>query len=266
MTSRSLPRTTPKERSERPEPAWPARCCWARRPGRLRRHRRREPMSPSSRASPKRSACSTTPSAPRRSSVAAGTEVVWENGGRNDHNVLPVDGDDWGVEADDFAPGDAYRHRFTEPGTYAYYCSLHGTTTAAWSGRSSSPADPRSEGPPCAAPPASLVGHARRPSPSSPAPAAATTTASDSADDGADAAAQHPPRARRPRHHPGRGRRRRARRPHPHRARHLRGGRRRRDRGPHHPRPRPQRGDPRRRLRARERHPRPRPTASPSRT
>jgi plastocyanin len=62
--------------------------------------------------------------------VAAGTEVVWENGGRNDHNVLPVEGDDWGVEADEFAPGDVYRHRFTEPGTYPYYCSLHGTTTA----------------------------------------------------------------------------------------------------------------------------------------
>ena len=62
--------------------------------------------------------------------VAAGTEVVWENGGRNDHNVLPVEGDDWGVEADDFAPGDVYSYRFTEPGTYAYYCSLHGTTTA----------------------------------------------------------------------------------------------------------------------------------------
>ena len=61
--------------------------------------------------------------------VAAGTEVVWENGGRNDHNVVPVEGDDWGVEADQFAPGAEYRHRFTEPGTYAYYCSLHGTTT-----------------------------------------------------------------------------------------------------------------------------------------
>jgi len=66
---------------------------------------------------------------PEEASVAAGTEVVWENGGRNDHNVLPVEGDDWGVEADAFAPGDVYRHRFTEPGTYAYYCSLHGTTT-----------------------------------------------------------------------------------------------------------------------------------------
>jgi plastocyanin len=67
---------------------------------------------------------------PEETSVEAGTEVVWRNRGRNDHNVLPVEGDDWGVEADDFAPGDEYRHRFTEPGTYAYYCSLHGTETA----------------------------------------------------------------------------------------------------------------------------------------
>jgi plastocyanin len=61
--------------------------------------------------------------------VAAGTEVVWTNDGRNVHNVLPVEGDDWGVEAGDFEPGDEYRHRFTEPGTHPYYCSLHGTTT-----------------------------------------------------------------------------------------------------------------------------------------
>ena len=66
---------------------------------------------------------------PAELEVAAGTEVVWENGGRNDHNVLPVEGDAWGVEAADFEPGATYRHRFTEPGTYAYYCSLHGTTT-----------------------------------------------------------------------------------------------------------------------------------------
>jgi plastocyanin len=66
---------------------------------------------------------------PDRLEVAAGTEVEWRNGGRNDHNVLPVKGDAWGVEAEAFAPGDQYRHRFTEPGTYAYYCSLHGTTT-----------------------------------------------------------------------------------------------------------------------------------------
>lgn len=66
---------------------------------------------------------------PERLEVAAGTTVEWTNGGRNDHNVLPIEGDDWGVEATDFAPRDAYRHRFTEPGEYDYYCSLHGTTT-----------------------------------------------------------------------------------------------------------------------------------------
>jgi plastocyanin len=66
---------------------------------------------------------------PEALEVAAGTEVVWDNGGRNDHNVLPVEGEAWGVEAADFEPGATYRHRFTEPGTYAYYCSLHGTTT-----------------------------------------------------------------------------------------------------------------------------------------
>lgn len=66
---------------------------------------------------------------PETVDVAAGTVVVWENGGRNDHNILPTEGDGWGVEADAFAPGDAYEHRFTEPGEYPYYCSLHGTKT-----------------------------------------------------------------------------------------------------------------------------------------
>lgn len=67
---------------------------------------------------------------PEEIEIAAGTEVRWTNDGRNIHNVLPVEGEAWGVEVDDFEPGDEYRHRFTEPGTYPYYCSLHGTTTA----------------------------------------------------------------------------------------------------------------------------------------
>jgi plastocyanin len=67
---------------------------------------------------------------PEEITVAAGTEVVWTNDGRSVHNVLPVEGDDWGVEAGDFGPDAVYGHRFTEPGTYRYYCSLHGTTTA----------------------------------------------------------------------------------------------------------------------------------------
>ncbi len=66
---------------------------------------------------------------PAELTVEAGTTVVWENGGRNAHNVLPVEGEDWGVQAEEFAPGATFSHRFTEPGTYPYYCSLHGTTT-----------------------------------------------------------------------------------------------------------------------------------------
>lgn len=62
--------------------------------------------------------------------VEPGTTVVWTNKGRNDHDVLPVEGDDWGVEVDEFAPGDVYEHTFDEAGVYPYYCSIHGTTTA----------------------------------------------------------------------------------------------------------------------------------------
>ena len=58
--------------------------------------------------------------------VEAGTEVVWKNKGRNDHNILPVEEGDFGVEIEEFTPGDVYSYRFTEPGTYPYYCSLHG--------------------------------------------------------------------------------------------------------------------------------------------
>ena len=62
--------------------------------------------------------------------VKPGTTVTWTNDGRNEHDVLPVDGDGWGVEVEEFQPGDAYEHTFSEPGVYHYYCSIHGTTTA----------------------------------------------------------------------------------------------------------------------------------------
>lgn len=62
--------------------------------------------------------------------IAPGTTVTWTNDGRNEHDVLPVEGDAWGVEVDGFQPGDSYAHTFTEPGVYDYYCSIHGTTSA----------------------------------------------------------------------------------------------------------------------------------------
>lgn len=61
--------------------------------------------------------------------VAAGTTVRWENRGRHDHNVLSVD-DSWGAATDDFRPGEVYSFVFTDPGTFAYYCSIHGTKDA----------------------------------------------------------------------------------------------------------------------------------------
>lgn len=66
---------------------------------------------------------------PESIEIAAGTEIEWTNLGRSEHDVLPVAGDDWGTPEGTFEADAVYRHRFTEPGTYDYYCSLHGTTT-----------------------------------------------------------------------------------------------------------------------------------------
>jgi plastocyanin len=62
--------------------------------------------------------------------VQPGATVTWTNDGRNEHDVLPVDGGGWGVEVEGFQPGATYQHTFTEPGVYDYYCSIHGTTSA----------------------------------------------------------------------------------------------------------------------------------------
>ncbi|MEY3619093.1 MAG: hypothetical protein RL726_1791 [Actinomycetota bacterium] len=74
--------------------------------------------------------------------IAAGTEVVFDNRGRNEHNILPDSVKDdaglaellaadtsptaWGVASTEFAPGDVFSHVFTAPGVYPYYCSIHG--------------------------------------------------------------------------------------------------------------------------------------------
>lgn len=66
--------------------------------------------------------------------VKVGTEVNWTNAGRNNHDVVPVEGDDWGVALGSFLPDTSYSHVFTEPGTYRYYCSAHGTKNAGMMG------------------------------------------------------------------------------------------------------------------------------------
>ena len=60
--------------------------------------------------------------------VNVGDEVVWENRGLNEHDVLFVQDSmsPFGVEVADFQPGDFYSHVFAEPGEFRYYCSIHG--------------------------------------------------------------------------------------------------------------------------------------------
>jgi plastocyanin len=60
--------------------------------------------------------------------VARGTTVRWVNDGRNTHNVTPVDGHGFG--SPDLRPGRSYVHTFSTAGSYAYYCTLHGTPTS----------------------------------------------------------------------------------------------------------------------------------------
>jgi plastocyanin len=62
--------------------------------------------------------------------VKPGTTVTWTNRGRNDHDVLPAEGDAWGVGADGFTPGGVYTATFDRPGVYHYYCSIHGTAAS----------------------------------------------------------------------------------------------------------------------------------------
>jgi plastocyanin len=70
---------------------------------------------------------------PQTIDVVAGTEVVFANNGRNPHNVVP-EGDPkattWGVLEAAFNPTDTYSRVFDRPGTYTYYCTIHGSAKA----------------------------------------------------------------------------------------------------------------------------------------
>jgi plastocyanin len=61
---------------------------------------------------------------PRELTVAAGTTVRWNMGGKFPHTVTAVDGS---FTSGNVAVGKSYEFTFAEPGTYAYYCEYHGT-------------------------------------------------------------------------------------------------------------------------------------------
>ncbi len=61
--------------------------------------------------------------------VAVGDDVRWENRGIQNHDIASVNGTKWGVAVEEFEPGDAFAYRFSEPGVYNYYCTVHGNET-----------------------------------------------------------------------------------------------------------------------------------------
>ncbi len=74
---------------------------------------------------------------PQTLEVKAGTEVEFVNNGRNPHNVVPADDPQattWGVLEAQFQPKATYSRVFDRPGTFTYYCTIHGTPTAAMFG------------------------------------------------------------------------------------------------------------------------------------
>lgn len=62
--------------------------------------------------------------APADLTVTAGTEVVWLNQDGAPHNVTLVDGS---VASDNFFKGESFANTFSEPGTFQFYCTLHGS-------------------------------------------------------------------------------------------------------------------------------------------
>ena len=65
---------------------------------------------------------------PEQLTVAPGTEIVFENTGRDAHNAIHVDGA-WRT-VDTIEPGSSDTVNIDEPGEYVYYCSFHAPSDA----------------------------------------------------------------------------------------------------------------------------------------
>ena len=60
---------------------------------------------------------------PRSLTIQRGATVSWVNEGADWHSIAAYDGS---FESGKIAPGDAFSHRFDEPGTFQYICKHHG--------------------------------------------------------------------------------------------------------------------------------------------
>jgi plastocyanin len=71
---------------------------------------------------------------PQYTKIRAGTTVIFENGGRNPHNVVSADGSFRDLESDVFAPGMKVQVVIDKAGAHDFYCSLHGSATGGMRG------------------------------------------------------------------------------------------------------------------------------------
>ncbi len=60
---------------------------------------------------------------PRELDIQPGQTVTWVNNGQTAHTVTADDGS---FNSGFFQPGAVFKHTYTKPGRYPYYCSLHG--------------------------------------------------------------------------------------------------------------------------------------------
>jgi plastocyanin len=71
---------------------------------------------------------------PQDITVTKGSTVVWTNEGRAEHNIVAFGPTPFHVDTKSFPPGSTYAWIAGETGTFRYYCSIHGTATAAMYG------------------------------------------------------------------------------------------------------------------------------------
>lgn len=71
---------------------------------------------------------------PSIDTVAAGSTVTWTNDDGFAHTVTSSPGSADTYDSGNVASSGTYPHTFNNPGTYAYYCQLHGTPSSGMRG------------------------------------------------------------------------------------------------------------------------------------
>ncbi|MGW2253691.1 MULTISPECIES: cupredoxin domain-containing protein [unclassified Kitasatospora] len=67
---------------------------------------------------------------PARLTVKAGTTVTWTNKDTDPHTVTSKQGSGGPLNSASLTTGATYQFTFTQPGTYAYFCTIHPFMTA----------------------------------------------------------------------------------------------------------------------------------------